>query len=203
MQPTEPVPSADASDNSGGNNEPPGRFDSLQVKVAIVTASIAAVGAIVAAAVTGVFGLLGPGSRPGPVNSGTANPTAGCPGSAVSVQVPGEVESQATVTFRFFCAPAKGFEYLRIIEALKVGRPSHTEYYPKQFAVGVRANTTVNLPLDVSGDKVGQQNCIVVYSVTISEAEQILDNLNSHNLTLQLPSDIDQVSNRACETRTS
>jgi hypothetical protein len=104
------------------------------------------------------------------------------------------------LTIDFNCAPAAGQTYLWVVEADGIGKDKHTEYYPKQFKSGVQVGVPFTTSLDLHNDKIGEQNCIYVISVTTQQFENIESNLNGNNFTLQL-SDVARVSAPACEKR--
>jgi hypothetical protein len=168
-------------------------------KTAIAVAAVGAIGVIVAAAVTGVFGLLDKPST-GASSSGGQRGQA-CSGFAADVQIPSSVGSNPTLTFQFNCTPPAGYKYLWVIEAVDIGKDHHTEYYPKEFSSTPSINTPLSYPLDLSKDKIGERNCILVISSTIAQYRNILNNLNDRNFTLQLPDSIATVSKPACEQR--
>lgn len=147
------------------------------------------------AAVTGIFGLLGSAS------SSTPTTTQTCNGFRADVEIPSQVGPYPTLTINFDCAPAPGHQYLWVVEADGIGKDNHAEYYPKRFESGMQVGVPFSTSLDLHNDKIGEQNCIYVISVTTQEYENIESNLNGNNFTLQLPDGVDRVSAPACEKR--
>jgi hypothetical protein len=178
--PTEPEPS-----DSGGSRK-------AWRHPAVVAAAVAALGTVIAAAVTGIFGLLGGPSDP---------TTPACNGFRADVAIPSQPGPSPTLTINLNCPPVQGQQYLWVVEADGIGKDNHQEFYPKPFAPGVQVGAPFNTTLDLHGDKIGEQNCIYVISVTTQQYENIESNLNGNGFTLQLPGSIDHVSARACEKR--
>jgi hypothetical protein len=175
-----------------------------RAKLGIIAAAIPAAAVIVAALITGVFGLLANSSSsssssnpPTPANSSAQE----CSGFRADVGIPPEVGSYAVLTIDFNCAPAAGQQYLWVVEAKDIGTNGHSEFYPKQFASGPHVGTPFNHTVDFTKDKIGQQNCFYIISVTNSEYDEIENNLSTNGYTLHLPEGVDQVSSPACETR--
>jgi hypothetical protein len=163
-------------------------------KTPVVTAALTTTGAIIAAVVAGVFSLSG----------GTTSSTTGgappCDGFRANVQIPPQVGPRAILTIRFDCPPVSGQQYMWVVEADGIGKDNHAEYYPKTFNSEVHAGDIFNNPINFQDDKIGEQNCFYVISVTTQQYENIQENLNGNNFTLQLPG-VDRVSAQACEKR--
>ena len=163
-------------------------------KTPVVAAAVTTAGAIIAAVVAGVFSLSG----------GTTPPTTGgaqaCDGFRANVQIPPQVGPRAILTIRFDCPPVSGQQYMWVVEADGIGKDNHAEYYPKTFNSDVHAGDIFNNPINFQDDKIGEQNCFYVISVTTQQYENIQENLNGNNFTLQLPG-VDRVSAPACEKR--
>lgn len=190
-----PGPAADGNPQDG---KPAGGPRRVRYNTTIAAAVITAAGAITAAVATGAFGLLGnPSASPSSPPPGAQE----CSGFRADVEIPSRVGPYPALTFHFYCAPAAGQQYLWVVEADGIGKDDHTEYYPKPFKSEVRAGATFTTSLDVSKDRIGEQNCIVVISVTTAQYEDIESNLNGNNFTLQLPDSVAQVSAPACEKR--
>jgi hypothetical protein len=162
---------------------------------AVVTAAVTAAGVVIAAAVTGIFGLLDSTS-----NSATKS-TQTCNGFRADVEIPSRVGPYPTLTINFDCGPVPGRQYLWVVEADGIGKDNHAEYYPKRFQPGVQVGVPFSTSLNLHNDKIGEQNCIYVISVTTQQYENIESNLNGNNFTLQLPDSVDRVSAPACEKR--
>jgi hypothetical protein len=90
-----------------------------------------------------------------------------------------------------------------VVEAEKVGKPKHTEYYPKDFNSATQAGVTVSYDLPLQDDSIGQENCIYIISPTFIQRQALENSLAVNGYTLHLPGNIDRVSTRACETKTS
>ena len=162
---------------------------------AVVTAAVTAAGVVIAAAVTGIFGLLGSTS------SSSTTSTQACNGFRADAEIPSQVGPYPTLTVNFDCAPVPGQQYLWVVEADGIGKDNHAEYYPKRFESGVQVGVPFSTSLDLHSDRIGEQNCIYVISVTTQQYENIESNLNGNNFTLQLPDGVDRVSAPACEKR--
>jgi hypothetical protein len=160
----------------------------------VIVATVTTAGAIIAAAVTGAFSL--PGGTAGPV----APSDPACDGFRADVQIPGQVGPRATLTIRVNCPPVSGQRYMWVVEADGIGKDNHAEYYPKSFNSAVHAGDVFNSLINFQDDKIGEQNCFYVVSVTTQQYENIEENLNGNNFTLQLPG-VNRVSEQACETR--
>lgn len=196
--PSEPT----SSDAATGGNPEDAQSEGTKMaynKTAIAVAAVGAAGVIVAAAVTGIFGLLDKPST-GASNSHGQRSQA-CSGFAADVQIPNSVGPSPTLTFQFNCTPAAGHKYLRVVEAVDIGKDHHTEYYPKEFSSTPNVNTPLNYTLDLSKDRIGERNCIIVVNPTIAQYQEILNNLNDQNFTLQLPDSVATVSKPVCEQR--
>jgi hypothetical protein len=196
--PSEPT----SSDVTDGGNPEDAQSDKTKMsynKTAIAVAAVGATGVIVAAAVTGIFGLLGKPSTGASNSDGQRSQK--CSGFAADVQIPSSAGSNPALTFQFNCTPAAGHKYLWVVEAVDIGKDHHTEYYPKEFSSTPSVNTPLSYALDLSKDKVGERNCILVISPTIAQYQDILNNLNDRNFTLQLPDSVAKVSKPACEQR--
>jgi hypothetical protein len=163
-------------------------------KTPVITAAVTTTGAVIAAVVVGVFSL----------PSGTTSPTAegppACDGFRASVQIPPQVGPRAILTIKFNCPAVSGQQYMWVVEADGIGKDNHAEYYPKTFNSEVHAGDIFNNPISFQDDRIGEQNCFYVISVTTQQYENIQENLNGNNFTLQLPG-VDRVSAQACEKR--
>jgi len=191
-EPGAPDPGANGTsedERSGGNS------GKAWLTPVVVAAAVSAAGLVIAAAVTGVFGLLGSTS------SSSTTSTQTCNGFRADVEIPSQVGPYPILTINFDCAPVPGQQYLWVVEADGIGKDNHAEYYPKRFESGVQVGVPFSTSLDLHNDKIGEQNCIYVISVTTQQYENIESNLNGNNFTLQLPDSIDRVSAPACEKR--
>jgi hypothetical protein len=163
-------------------------------KTPVVTAAVTTTGAIIAAVIAGVFTLSG----------GTTNPTAedarSCDGFRANVQIPPQVGPRAILTIKINCPPVSGQHYMWVVEADGIGKDNHAEYYPKIFNSAIHAGDIFNSPINFQNDKIGEQNCFYVISVTTQQYENIQENVNGNYFTLQLPG-VDRVSAQACEKR--
>jgi hypothetical protein len=170
------------------------RTRKIWTRTPVVAAAVTTAGAVIAAAVTGAF------SPPGGTPGTTTGTTQACDGFRANVQIPPQVGPRAILTVKFNCPPVSGQQYMWVVEADGIGKDNHAEYYPKTFNSEVHAGDIFNNPIDFQDDKIGEQNCFYVISVTTQQYENIQENLNGHNFTLQLPG-IDRVSAQACEQR--
>jgi hypothetical protein len=167
-------------------------------KTPVITAAVTTTGAVIAAVVAGIFSLSGSTSG-GTTSPATADAQA-CDGFRAKVQIPAQVGPRAILTITFDCPPVSGQQYMWVVEADGIGKNNHAEYYPKTFNSQVHAGDIFNNPVSFQDDKIGEQNCFYVISVTTQQYENIQDNLNGNNFTLQLPG-VDRVSAPACEKR--
>jgi hypothetical protein len=163
-------------------------------KTPVVTAAVTTAGVVIAAVIAGIFSLSGGTTSP-PTEGAQA-----CDGFRANVQIPPQVGPRAILTIRFDCPPVSGQQYMWVVEADGIGKDNHAEYYPKTFNSEVHAGDIFNNPINFQDDKIGEQNCFYVISVTTQQYENIQENLNGNNFTLQLPG-VDHVSAQACEKR--
>jgi hypothetical protein len=163
-------------------------------KTPVVAAAVTTTGVVIAAVVAGVFSLSGG------TTSSTTEVTQACDGFRANVQIPPQVGPRAILTIEFNCPPVPGQQYMWVVEADGIGKDNHAEYYPKTFNSAVQAGTVFNNPISFQDDKIGEQNCFYVISVTTQQYENIQENLNGNNFTLQLPG-VNHVSATSCETR--
>ena len=160
----------------------------------VIAAAVTATGAVIVAVIAGIS------SPSGSVTNPPTGNTPVCDGFRANAQIPPQVGPRAILTITFNCPPAPGQQYMWVVEADGIGKDNHAEYYPKVFNSTVQAGEIFNNPISFQDDKIGEQNCFYVISVTMQQYENIEDNLNANNFTLQLPG-VNHVSATTCETR--
>ncbi|OEJ56767.1 hypothetical protein BGM19_00550 [Streptomyces agglomeratus] len=164
----------------------------------VVAAIVMAVGTVIAALMTGLFGLVNEEADGADKNGA---PTS-CEGQRVDLKAPAEVGPTYDLQLTINCAPQPGEKYILIAELTNVGKPGteHTLYCPRlepDPEIGAKSYRRTN-----GKSPIGSVRTLYVYSVT-PEQEQIIDSSPvDGDCVAALPQDADKVSNSVQVKRT-